>query len=92
VKTDPEQAACTLRTAINLIRVFALLAAPVIPDTAERLLTALGRTLADGWPDASLGELPPGTPFTVPGVLFRKLTPDDVAGWTARFGGPEQAV
>ena len=35
VKTDPDDAALTLRTAINLIAVFARLSAPVMPFTAD---------------------------------------------------------
>jgi methionyl-tRNA synthetase len=38
VRNDPDQAACTLRTAINLIRIFAVLAAPMIPTASERIL------------------------------------------------------
>jgi methionyl-tRNA synthetase len=91
VKEHPEQAALALRTAINLIRVFALLAAPIIPDTAERVLTALRRSTSEPWPEGALDALRPGDPFTVPDVLFRKITPDDVATWTERFGGPEEA-
>jgi methionyl-tRNA synthetase len=42
VRKDPDQAAFTLRTAINLIRIFAVLAAPMIPTASERILNALG--------------------------------------------------
>jgi methionyl-tRNA synthetase len=92
VRDDPGHAAGTLRTAINLIRVFALLAAPIIPDTSDRLLAALGRSPAAGWPADHanvLTDLDPGEPFTVPEVLFRKVTDEDVAAWTERFGGAD---
>jgi hypothetical protein len=46
------------------------------------------------WPDdvdAELQALAPGSHFTVPEVLFRKLTDDDIEAWTERFGGPAEA-
>lgn len=95
IRDAPEQAACTLRTAINLIRVFAVLAAPVVPDTSARVLATLSLT-PGGWIDDSaneaLTELGPGHPFTVPDVLFRKVTDDDIAAWSERFGGAELAA
>lgn len=94
IRDDREQAACTLRTAINLIRVFAVLAAPIVPDTSTRILGALGLA-PGGWitdsADEALTELGPGHPFTVPDVLFRKITDDDIAAWSERFGGAELA-
>ena len=94
VKADRDRAAVALRTAINAIRVFALVAAPVIPQTADAVAAALG--LADDerrWPTAAaadeLARLEPGRPFTVPPILFEKITDDQVAAWTDRFGGEE---
>jgi methionyl-tRNA synthetase len=95
IRDDREQAACTLRTAINLIRVFAILAAPIIPDTSSRILAALGLPPGD-WINDSIEEaltaLGPGHPFAVPDVLFRKITDDDIAAWSERFGGSESAA
>ncbi len=89
IKDDPDDAALTLRTCVNLIVLFARCAAPVIPFTAERVLDALGTPAGErGWPSSfDPALLAPGHPLTVPGVLFRKLTDDDVASWRARFGG-----
>ncbi|HWF55475.1 MAG TPA: methionine--tRNA ligase [Solirubrobacteraceae bacterium] len=94
IKTDPADAALTLRTCVNLIALFARCAAPVMPFTAERVLHALGVPPEErGWPAAFDPEALPGRhPVTVPGVLFRKLTDDDVATWRARFGGPAEAA
>jgi methionyl-tRNA synthetase len=97
IRDDPDQAACSLRTAINLIRIFAVLASPMIPTTSERILGALGLPATNGWinPDeiaAELAALPPGHAFTVPEVLFRKITDDDIAAWSERFGGAELAA
>ncbi|MEM8988285.1 MAG: methionine--tRNA ligase [Pseudomonadota bacterium] len=90
-KTDPEAAALGVRTGINLIRVFALLAHPVIPFTSEKILGALGLDQeAVEWPDGSaevlLNVLQPGHAFTIPDVLFAKIDDDALAAWGERFG------
>lgn len=92
IRTDQDRAACSLRTAINLIRIFAVLAAPIVPTASETILAAFDLPAADRWIDsdgiaAELAALPAGTAFTVPEVLFRKITDDDITAWSTRFGG-----
>jgi methionyl-tRNA synthetase len=92
--SDPPRAATSLRTAINLIRLFSILAAPFIPETASRMAAAVHLGPADAtWIEhplaAELEALPPGHPFDIPDVLFHKITPEDVAAWKARFGGED---
>jgi len=94
IKADPVQAEVILRTGVNLVRLFALLALPIIPTTASAVLDRVARDVAAHWPDdvaAELQALGPGTTFGVPDVLFRKLTDDDLEAWTARFGGADEA-
>jgi methionyl-tRNA synthetase len=88
VKTDPDDAALTLRTAINLTVLFARLSAPVMPFTADAVLDTLGVPIdARGWPERFEPQaLPPGHTFEIPPVLFRKVTEIDLAAWRARFG------
>lgn len=91
-KTDPERAALGVRTGVNLCRLFALVAHPVIPFAADRIMTALGLAHEGyDWPRASAQEiltsLPPGRPFSPPEVLFKKIEDEQVADWTERFGG-----
>ncbi len=92
IKTDPENAAVSVRTGLNLARLFALIALPFIPDSAEAILRALG--VADEprhWPkpDAAdwIDRLPRGAAITPSPLLFRKIEDTDVAAWTERFGG-----
>jgi methionyl-tRNA synthetase len=90
-KTDPEAAAASLRIAINLIRIFAVLSAPVIPTAAQTLSNALGFDLTErDWIGDDLAEelnvLKAGHPFEIPPVLFSKISDDDVAEWEAKFG------
>ncbi|SEF43599.1 methionyl-tRNA synthetase [Jhaorihella thermophila] len=88
-KEDPETAAAQVRLALNLIRLYAVLSAPFIPFTAERMLQAMG-TQDDSWPDdveQALQALAPGHAFTVPDVLFAKITDEQREEWQSRFSG-----
>jgi methionyl-tRNA synthetase len=95
-KTDTEMTAMVLRTAINLIRVFALLASPFIPNSAGRVFDALQLSDAEkAWPDgfdaatveSQLQVLEPGRKVEIPEVLFPKVQDEDVAAWKERFSG-----
>lgn len=93
-KTDPDAAAVSLRIAINLIRIFAVLSAPVIPATSAKISEALGLDLTStDWIEGdcadALNVLPAGHEFEIPDVLFRKISDDEVAEWELRFGGKE---
>ena len=92
-KTDPAQAALGVRMGLNLIRLFAVLSAPVIPFTAEKMLAVFGQTMADAdWPKGKaheeLSRLPAGTKYTTPEVLFQKIDDDMLAEWGEKFGAP----
>ena len=92
VKADRSAAAATLRTAVNLARIFAVVSAPIIPSTAGCILEALGRPGDErAWigpedAEAALTALSPGSPLTVPPILFAKVADEDVAAWRLRFG------
>ncbi len=91
-KTDPAAAAASIRTAINLIRVIAVLSAPVIPDTSMTLLSALSAGDVGGsWISSNimteLDILKPGHAISVPPVMFAKLAPEQIEAFEQRFGG-----
>ena len=89
VKTDPDHAQAQIRLALNLIRIYAILSAPFIPDAAQTMMTAMG-TDDWTWPaevQAAIRTLPAGHAFTVPENLFRKITDEERADWQARFAG-----
>ncbi|WP_300533731.1 methionine--tRNA ligase [uncultured Mameliella sp.] len=88
-KTDPDQAAMQIRLALNLIRLYAVISSPFIPDACADLLKAMHAEDAD-WPDdveAALTALPVGHAFTVPDVTFRKITDAEREEWQERFAG-----
>ncbi len=94
VKADADAAAVTMRTGVNLVRLFAALAAPIIPATAATILEAVDPGQDPGWPtDAAvaISQITGGAPFAVPPILFRKLDSDEVEQWETRFGGTDQA-
>ncbi|MFB7948931.1 methionine--tRNA ligase [Kitasatospora phosalacinea] len=92
IKTDPEAAARTLRTAINLIHLYAVVSEPFIPAAAKAIRESFAlegdtRTWVSAEEARALALVPAGTGFTVPPVLFAKITDEDLASWTERFGG-----
>ncbi|MBE0452608.1 methionine--tRNA ligase [Roseovarius autotrophicus] len=89
VKTDPATAAMQVRLALNLIRLYAVLSAPFIPDAAATMLAAM-HSADDRWPGdvaAALEMLEPGHAFEVPEVLFTKIADEAREDWQARFAG-----
>ena len=92
-KEDPERAAGQVRLGLNLIRLYAVLSAPFIPDASDRLFEALGSE-DRSWPEdvaAALAALPASHAFTVPEVLFAKITDEQREEWQARFAGGRDA-
>ena len=92
IKTDKDGAALTLRTAMNLIHLYAVVSEPFIPATSAAMrqafdLSADTATWVSPTEAKSLTAVPAGTPFTVPPVLFAKLTDEDLETYKERFGG-----
>ncbi|WP_055614205.1 methionine--tRNA ligase [Streptomyces phaeochromogenes] len=92
IKTNPDGAALTLRVAMNLIHLYSVISEPFIPASSKAMRSAFA--LPDDtatWVTAaeakSLAFLPAGTPFTVPPVLFAKITDEDLETYKERFGG-----
>ena len=89
VKTDPARAEAMIRLSFNLIRLYAILSQPFIPDAAATMMTALNCT-DWSWPEdvsAAMRALPAGHGFQVPENLFRKITDEERADWQQRFAG-----
>ena len=92
-KSDVDAAAVGVRAGLNLVALFGILAQPWIPETAARILDALGvpqenRTFkfVDDYA-ALLDALPHGHEITPPDMLFAKIEDDQVAEWSEKFGG-----
>jgi methionyl-tRNA synthetase len=91
IKTDEDKAAASVRCALNLIVLFAVLSRPVIPFTADKMFAifSLDPEKASRWPsDASeaLSLFKGGESFTLPDLLFSKIEDEQVEEWRQKFG------
>ncbi len=92
IKENPERAAAILRTCINLIRIFAVLSAPIMPKTAGSMLQRLGLK-AENMPSLNgfnvkneISALKPGQKFSVGEALFERITPERVEELKTKYG------
>ena len=93
-KTDVDAAAVGVRAGLNLAALFGIIAQPIIPTAAKKILDALNIPeenrnfpAADADFAALLDALPHGMAISPPDVLFQKIEDTQVAEWTERFGG-----
>ncbi|RAN41118.1 methionine--tRNA ligase [Hyphomonas sp. GM-8P] len=93
-KTDVDAAAVGVRAGLNLAALFGIIAQPIIPGAAKKILDALNIPeerrnfpAADADFAGLLDALPHGMAISPPEVLFQKIEDTQVAEWTERFGG-----
>lgn len=91
-KNDVDAAAVGVRTGLNLVALFGILAQPFIPTAAAKILDALGipeenRKMPNPDDENLLDALPHDMEISPPDVLFSKIEDAQVAEWTERFGG-----
>lgn len=93
IKTDRDRAAVVVRTAINLVALYARLSAPFIPFSAATIGEAVGEAGTTSWPSPTdgslLDSLPRGRRVTAPEVMFKKIEDDQVVTWTEQYDGVE---
>jgi len=93
VKVDRDRTACTLRTALALALVHSVASSPFVPHSAERLRLAFPSVLEvplvldGGLRSAAAEVVRAGDPLVPPSLMFRKLAPEELDGWSMRFGG-----
>ena len=93
-KTDRAKAAVGVRMGLNLVHLFGHLSWPVMPTYARKIHEAIQDVpeiipWPEGPMDAYLNQLEAGMPIRAPEVLFAKITDEQIAEWTARFGGSD---
>ncbi len=91
-RSDPAAAAAATRCGLNLIRLYAIVSRPFIPDASDLMFAALGLDPAAqaDWPDdagRALAALPAGHAFSVPENLFRKIEDAERVALEQRFAG-----
>lgn len=96
IKTDPARAAAILRVCLNLIRIYALLSAPVMPETSAKILVKFGLNAADmpvlkGFNAAKeIEALQPGHKFEVGDALFERIAPEKTEELKAKYGSDKK--
>jgi methionyl-tRNA synthetase len=91
IKTDEDKAAASVRCALNLIVLFAVLSRPVIPFTADKMFAIFGLDPeeASRWPTSAaeaLSLFKGGESFVLPDLLFSKIEDEQVEEWRQKFG------
>ena len=87
------RAARSTALALNLLRIFAVLSKPFIPDASETIMRALG-TDDWSWPSdarTALGTLPNKHEISVPDNLFNKISEEERDEWREQFAGTADA-
>ena len=93
IKTDPKRAETILRICLNLTRIYAALSAPLLPDTAEKIMQKFNLSSADlpqlkGFDIAKeICALAPGTPFAAGEALFERISPERTQELQQKYGG-----
>ncbi len=89
IRSDTDRAAAITRLSLNLIRLYAVLSRPFIPDAAAAMMA--GMACDDWtWPEdigTALGLIPAGHGFVVSEVLFKKIEDAERSDWQTRFAG-----
>ena len=93
IKEDQTRAATILRVCLNVCRIYAALSAPLMPDTAAKIMAKFGLSSADlpSLKDFNVAKeieaLKPGTAFEAGEALFERITPEKLAELQQKYGG-----
>jgi len=93
-KTDPDLAAVGVRTGLNLVALFGIIAQPIVPNMAAKILDAMNipadrRSWDFGEVETLIDALPHGHAIATPELLVTKIDDAQLADWSERFGGAE---
>ena len=93
IKEDETRAATILRLCLNLVRIYAILSAPLMPQTAEKILAKFNLkpedmpTLKGFNVSEQINVRKVGTPFEAGEALFERITPEKMAELQEKYGG-----
>ncbi len=93
IKEDETRAATILRLCLNLVRVYAILSAPLMPQTAEKIMAKFGlstndmSTLKNFDVAKEMSALPAGHSFEAGEALFERITPEKMSELQQKYGG-----
>lgn len=93
IKENQTRAETILRVCLNLTRIMAILSAPLMPDTAQKIMAKFGLsdkdmpTLKDFDVKKEICTLKAGHPFETGDALFERITPEKIAELQQKYGG-----
>ena len=93
IKEDQTRATTILRLCLNLVRIYAILSAPFMPDTAEKIMAKFGLTskdmpsLKDFNVEREMSALKAGHKFEAGEALFERITPEKTAELQQKYSG-----
>lgn len=93
VKTTPEKAATTISTLVHVLRSVAILSAPIIPESSEKIFTALGSSTSvhdAKWENVVSKDAFVGNKINDIGHLFQKISDKEIMELKKRFGSREE--
>ncbi len=89
IKTDEQRAKVILRTCINLIRIFAILSAPIMPTVAQNMLDKLGQKMCglnNFDVKKEMDVLQGGENFEIGDMLFERIAPEKIEELKTKYG------
>lgn len=93
IKEDEIRAATILRICLNVVRIYAVLSAPLMPDTAAKIMAKFALTV-DDLPSLKdfnvikeITALKPGMAFEAGEALFERITPERLSELQQKYGG-----
>ena len=92
IKEDQKRAETILKVCLNLIRIMAILSAPIMPETAEKMLAKFSLSASDmptlkGFDvKKEITALGAGKEFEVGDALFERITPEKIDELKQKYG------
>ena len=93
IKEDEKRAATILNLCLNLVRIYAILSAPIIPQTSAKMMAKFGLKtedmplLKDFDVAREIENLVAGTAFETGDALFERITPEKMTELQQKYGG-----
>ncbi len=91
-RLDKGGATASVALCLNLVRLYAILSQPFVPDFSASILRDMN-SRENAWPDdvrKSLGALAAGHEFSLPDVAFSKISAGQRDSWRKKFAGSDR--
>ena len=86
-KSDIERCATTLNMSLQSIKTLAVIAAPIIPFTSEKIWKFLNLSETLNWEQAGVTDLKAGHVLNIPEVLFKKIEDEQIEEQEQKLNG-----